>query len=244
MQVPEEEVLTEDQGFVTVPELARALSISERQAARWALRVSDIDRRVSDTRQTRVRLASVIELRSKAIGKPSASQIPTDTTSDMSDVNHQMSDTERQMTDMRQTRVRHDDRHVSDITTPTAADILSELELEKRRSAVLEAEKEGLMARLADASQHLSETVSDRDAWREQAGRLDTRLAEALGALQQAQDEARAARLIGQRSMMQLEASGLTDATVNEKTGSDAESQGDSDKGRPFWAFWKHKKKS
>jgi hypothetical protein len=239
VQVPEEEVLTEDQGFVTVPELARALSISERQAARWALRVSDIDRHMSDTRQTRVRLASVIELRSKATGKPSASQIPTDTTSDVSDINHQMSDTDREMTDTRQTRV----RRVSDVTTPTAAAILSELELEKRRSAVLEAEKEGLIARLADASLYLSETVSDRDAWREQAGRLDTRLAEALGALQQAQDEARAARLIGQRSVMQLEASGFTDATVNEKSSSDAESQQDSGKCHPFWAFWKTKKR-
>lgn len=215
-----------EEQFLTVSELARALSISERQAARWVSRVSDADRLTTDGGPTRVRLASVIELRAKATGKPSPSANPQILESDMTD----------NRADTRLSQYRHDVSHKSDVTVPTLAALRDELENEKRRAAVLEAERDGLTARLAD-------TASDRDAWKEQAGRLDTRLAEALEALQRAQDEVRSARLIGQRFPMQLEASGLTDATVDKKIGSDGERQSDSEKKYPFWAFWKHVKK-
>ena len=110
----------------------------------------------------------------------------------------------------------------------------------KARALVAEAEKEGLTLRLAD-------TASDRDAWKEQAGKLDSRLAEALEALQRAQDETRATRALSARSAMQIEAVGAPDVPHAQDAASEGaktplntvRAPSEALKLRPWWAFWK-----
>ena len=80
----------------------------------------------------------------------------------------------------------------------------SELSDWKARALVAEARAELLEKSVADAQKATADTASDRDAWKDQAASLTE-------ALQRAQDEARASRLIGGgRAVQQIEASGLT----------------------------------
>ena len=85
---------------------------------------------------------------------------------------------------------------------------------------------------------------SDRDAWKEQAGKLDSRLAEALEALQRAQDETRATRALSARSAPLLSPLETPDGShaSDSATGGGIPSP---DPGkRPFWAFWRRSEPS
>ena len=86
-------------------------------------------------------------------------------------------------------------------------ELLAALAEANQRAAVAEARAELLATSLADVQR-------ERNDWKEQA-------AGALEALQRAQDEARAARLMPTRAAMQIEASGLTggDSGVSEVSG-------------------------
>lgn len=208
-----------DTEYVTVSELAKVLGLSERQAARWVARVSDTDRLTSDIGPTRVRLASVMQLRQK----PNGERFPPEKTSDTSFIT---SDASPKMTDTRQTHVSHE----ADTTSDAVGDLLRELEKERSRSAVLEAEKKGLEARLTD-------TQEDRDAWKAEAGTYSERLGEALRALQQAQDEARAARLLPSGRSAALIASQET--AGGDSTGASAPGGASAPSPRPkrWWPF-------
>ena len=211
-----------DTEYVTTSELAKVLGLSERQAARWVSRVSDTDRLTSDIGPTRVRLASVMQIRQKSAGE----RPPSTKTSDMSVI---ASDTPPEVTDTRQTRVSHE----TDTTSDTLEDLLLRLEQERSRSAVLEAEKKGLEARLTD-------TQAERDAWKEQAGKDGERLTLALEALRQEQEQARAARLLPSGRGPGLIAS--QDAQNGDSTGATPTRAADAPPAsskRPWWRFGK-----
>lgn len=211
-----------DKEFVSVGQAAKVLGVSDRTARRMAGQLADSDRTEGTGHGRRVRLAAMQALRSEALqqrGKGDSSfHLETapkpKTGQDADTVAGQWPDS----------------GHVHPVNGRSMAgqDTNAVAEL-----AALRAEKEGLLARLTD-------TASDRDAWKEQAARLDTRLAEALEALQRAQDEARASRLIGGgRAAMQIEASGLTAGDSSEGSGPGGGIVPPESVTRPWWAFWK-----
>jgi hypothetical protein len=136
-------------GFVTVSEAARALGISDRQALRYAGRLSDADRRASETGPTRVRLEALRALR----GERQNARSPREEVHGTSDA----------MSDAGPTSVRpgptHDGGHASDAASnalveqlkgevaflraalereqETARAALAELHEERQRAAVL-----------------------------------------------------------------------------------------------------------
>lgn len=215
--------------FVSVGQAAKLLAVSDRTARRMAGQIAASDRTEGTGHGRRVRLAAMQKLRSEALQQRGSAtktfHVETEPGHDADSVAGQWPDNGHEHPVNGRTMARQHDR-------PDTAN-LTEL-------AGLRAEKEGLLARLAD-------TASDRDAWKEQAGRLDTRLAEALEALQRAQDAERSARLIGQRSAMQIEAvSGGSPPRSDTPDGSHSspDTPGgtiplpESEK-RPFWAFWR-----
>ena len=208
--------------FVTVSELADRLGISPRQASRWMSRVADADKDTTDARQSRVRLGAVVALRATVTRRSQGSRAgvsPSTSETDAPNV----------ATVIGQSRGGHE-AVISETegghATVTLEQVRLELEIEKRRAAVAEAERDGLKERLAD-------TQAERD-------RLSRNLDEALAIARAAQDQERAGRLLGSgRTVQQIEASGLTGG----------DSSGDSGMGvgivppdsgtRPWWAFWK-----
>jgi hypothetical protein len=188
-----------DPEFVTIAEASLLLGVGERSARRAAARLSDSDRRVSDTLSdkktnapARVRLSALAAQMGKAI--PAAG----------------VSDTQRQLSDTMSDSVRQIDHTAGALEQPAGqvSDTLSDTPSARRglsftleeiqeevvatlrdrlaavelRAAVAESERDGLQARLAD-------TQEDRDAWKLQAQ-------QALEAVRAAQDETRASRLI------------------------------------------------
>lgn len=225
-----------DSEFITVGQAAKLLGVSDRTARRMAGQLADSDRTADTGHGRHVRLAAMQALRSESLqqrgkGAPSF-HVETASMPNPS----QDADTV--------TGQRPDSGHVHPVNGRTVAgqdaSLMAEGSSLLAELAGLRAEKEGLLARLAD-------TASDRDAWKEQAGRLDTRLAEALEALQRSQDAERSARLIGQRPAMQIEAvSGGSNLRSDTPDGS--QSSPDVPGGtipspetskRPFWAFWR-----
>lgn len=185
--------MTED--LLTVQEAAEALSVSAPRLRRLLTRPEWSQRTETRTRQTRTgtRTGTVLnrsllpELR-KALNSVGA---PVDGEGKPAEV--RTSDTEREReqdateTGTRTRTVRNENGNESNGSgaDPDGSDW-------RARALVAEAEKEGLIARLAD-------TASDRDAWKAQAQ-------EAMELARAAQDEARAARLIGGRGPVQIEA--------------------------------------
>ena len=200
--------------FVSVGQAAKLLAVSDRTARRMAGQLADSDRTEGTGHGRRVRLAAMQALRSEALqqrGKGDSSFHVETASKPKPGHGHPVNG-----------------RSMAGQDTNAVAEL-----------AALRAEKEGLLARLAD-------TASDRDAWKEQAARLDTRLAEALEALQRAQDEARASRLIGQWSVPMLSPLETADGSQSSpdvpggtipRRSSEA-SAPDTTK-RPFWAFWR-----
>jgi hypothetical protein len=211
------------QDFVTVSQAAKLLAVSDRTARRMAGQLADNDRTPDTGHGRRVRLAAMQALRSEALqqrGKsPSSFHVESAPGQGADTVPGQWPDSEHDHTVNGRSMAGQHDR--------LDASLMAEL-------ATLRAEKEGLLARLAD-------TASDRDAWKEQAGKLDTRLAEALEALQRAQDAERSARLIGQRSAMQIEAVSTPDSPQSSPDPSGGTIPSPESARRPFWAFWKGK---
>ncbi|WP_309709889.1 hypothetical protein, partial [Armatimonas sp.] len=198
---------SEDRSFVTVSELARALDISPRQASRWMARAAVADRDTTASGQSRVRLAAVVALREATVIKKhdrhqerSIEDLPsTVTDSDMTVA----PDT---MTVTRRSSEAHDDGHAaeaSELRTVALDLIRTELETERRRASDLEKRAAVAEARAELLEKSLTDTQGERDRWASQAESLTE-------ALQRAQDETRAARLIGGRQVQQIEAAGLT----------------------------------
>jgi len=218
--------------FVTVSEAARALGLSERQVRRYAGRLAESDRLPAQSvrpgdRPTpdattgpspaRVRLSALALLAGKVIAEES---------------------TPEKASGSSPAPAGHDDRLPAESVRPvsgvasegsnlrTSGPLVSEdLATLREQLASVTAERDGLTARLAD-------TQADRDAWKEQAQTLTE-------ALRAAQDEARAARLIGGRPMQQIEAQNLTagDSGASEASGGPLDTP-DTVK-VPWWAFWK-----
>ena len=216
--------------FVTVAEAARALNLSERQVRRYAGRMAESDRlpaqnvrpgpdTMTGPSPARVRLSALALLARKVMSEAEALDKASSVSSEV--------------TGSSPAQAGHDDRLPSESVRPlpgvvseNMAAIRAELEIEKRRAAVAEVERDGLKERLAD-------TQAERD-------RLSRNLDEALAIARAAQDQERAGRLLGSgRTVQQIEASGLTGG----------DSSGDSGMGvgivppdsgtRPWWAFWK-----
>ena len=175
-----------DEGFVSISRASQLLEAPERTVRRMADKLADSDRQVADRGTRLVRLSALASLMGKEIKTAPASEV---------------ADTEEAS-----------GRHMAD----KSGDVSDSSEGladsgGHSGSALADAEKR---AAVAEARADLLER--ELGAWKEQSGRLDSRLAEALEALQRAQDEARAARLIGGRGAMQIEASGLTSGDSGE----------------------------
>jgi hypothetical protein len=212
--VPEEE-------FVTVSEAARALGLSERQVRRYALQLGPTDKRQDPKRQHKGQPVGLVSL--EALRKATEKDITTEKPSG---------------TDNGQPRGMpvESTGKASGVPVEPApvapVDLLERISEAEKRAAVLEAERDGLTARLADAQKAALDTASDRDAWKEQAQTLTE-------ALRAAQDEARAARLIGGRPMQQIEAQNLTagDSGASEASGGGITTPSASEEPkRGFWA--------
>jgi hypothetical protein len=214
--------------FVSVGQAAKLLAVSDRTARRMAGQLADSDRTPDTGHGRRVRLAAMQALRSEALqqrGKGTSSfHVETTPGQDSDTVSGQWPDSGHGHPVNGRTMAGQHDRLDTSLMAE-GSNLLAEL-------ATLRAEKEGLLARLAD-------TASDRDAWKDQAGKLDTRLAEALGALQQAQSETRAARALSSRSAMQIEAVSPSDGSQSPPDPSGGTISSPESKKRPVWAFWK-----
>ena len=206
--MPEEE-------FVTVSEAARALGLSERQVRRYAGRLAESDRPTPDATTgpspARVRLSALALLAGKVISEESTPEKASGFIEEASGPSP--------------APAVHDDRPPAESVRPVSGPLVSEdLATLREQLASVTAERDGLTARLAD-------TQTDRDAWKEQAQTLTE-------ALRAAQDEARAARLIGGRPMQQIEAQNLTggDSGADEVPGGGIDST--DRRQRPWWAVW------
>jgi chromosome segregation ATPase len=214
--VPEPEFVTEDQSFVTVAEAARALQLSERQARRRAAVLQATGRTRTDGRTRLVTVADMMTVRPDTDKKnPPASTDASAETTGRTDGHDRMTD----RTDIK-----------NDRTDVRMEELRSELEAEKRRSAVLEAQKQGAEDRAALLERELGD-------WKSQAQELTQ-------ALQRAQDEARAARVMSSgRVVQQIEPSGFTGDTQSGDTapGGPLDTQGTSEaqegKRAGFWAM-------
>ena len=217
------------EGFVTVAEAARALQLSERQVRRYAGRLAESDRLTpdamtgasparSEASALRVRLPALAALAGKVLAEEKASD--------------GASGSLPEVTGASPAPAGHGDRLPDESVRPVSGAMVSEdLAALREQLASVIAERDGLTARLAD-------TASDRDAWKGQAQELTQ-------ALQRAQDETRAARVMSSgRVVQQIEASGLTggsqsgdtarsgslDTVVTHETGK-----------APWWAFWRRR---
>lgn len=204
--------------FVTVSEAARALQLSERQVRRYLPLLDPTDKRQDPKRQHKgqpVALVSLAALETlqkqgtaeeKPSGKPNghSSGVPVEPSGTA--------------------------RGVPVAVAPV--ELLERLAEAEKRTAVLEAERDGLMARLADATKHQADTATDRDAWKAQAQDLTQ-------ALQRAQDEARAARLIGGRAAPALSALETSDGSQSSPSVSGGVIDRPEAVERPWWAFWR-----
>lgn len=197
--------------FVTISEAARALGLSERQVRRYAGRMAESDRLTSGSSPARVRLSALALLAGKVIVGES---------------------TPEEVTGSSPASVGHDDRLSAESVRPVSegsnlrqSGVVSEdLATLREQLASVTAERDGLTARLAD-------TQTDRDAWKEQAQTLTE-------ALRAAQDEARAARLIGARPMQQIEAPGLAGGDSGEVSASGGGITTPSISEEPKRGFW------
>lgn len=199
--------------FVTVSEAARALGLSERQVRRYAGRLAESDRPTPDattgSSPARVRLSALALLAGKVIAEES---------------------TPEKASGSSPAPAGHDDRPPAESVRPVSGvasgPLVSEdLATLREQLASVTAERDGLTARLAD-------TQTDRDAWKEQAQTLTE-------ALRAAQDEARAARLIGGRPMQQIEAAGLAGDAQSAVSSAGEGITTPSASDRSWWQFWK-----
>jgi len=201
-------VLRVSEEFVTVSEAARALGLSERQVRRYAGRLAESDRPTPDA--TTGPSPARVRLSALALlaGKVIAEESTPEKASGPSPV-----------------PAGHDDRPPDESVRPMSGLLVSEdLATLREQLASVTAERDGLTARLAD-------TQADRDAWKEQAR-------EAIELARVAQDEVRSARLIGQRPMQQIEASGLAGDAQSEVSAS-GEGITPSTTERSWWQFWR-----
>ena len=218
------------EGFVTVAEAARALQLSERQARRRAAVLEATGRTRTDGRTRLVTVADMRTVRPDADKK----SLPASMDASAGTPGH---DRMTDRTDIQSEADGRTDGHVEAL-----AEMRAELETERRRAS--ESEKR---AAVAEARADLLESERDR---------LDKKLDEALAIARAAQDEARAARLLGSgRATMQIESSersfeapsGLATAPQNDdrysegaKTPLDTvKAPSEATKLQPWWAFWK-----
>ena len=210
--------------FVSVGQAAKLLAVSDRTARRMAGQLAANDRTADGGHGRRVRLAAMQILRSEALQQrgsaPSAFHVESTPGQDADTVAGQWPDSGHGHTVNGRTMAGQD--------TNTVAEL-----------AALRAERDGLKERLADAQKAAADTASDRDAWKEQAARLDTRLAEALEALQRSQDAERSARLIGQRPAPMLSPLETADGSQSSPDVPGGTIPSPDPGKRPFWARWK-----
>jgi len=197
-----------EEGFLTVAEAAQELGVSAPRLRRLLTRPEWSERTETRTRQTRTgtRTGTVLNrslldaLRAdlESMGAPIEGPLPE-------------TEREREQFGTRTgtgTRTRQNENGNESNGSP-------ELFQLREKLAAITAERDGLKERLTD-------TQAERDAWKEQAGTYSERLGEALRALQQAQDEARAARLMPAGRGPGLIAS--QDAQNGDSTGATAQS--------------------
>lgn len=209
-------VLRVSEEFVTVSEAARALGLSERQVRRYAGRLAESDRPTPDATTgpspARVRLSALALLAGKVISEESTPEKASGLIEEASGPSPAPAG--------------HDDRPPAESVRPVSGLLVSEdLATLREQLASVTAERDGLTARLAD-------TQADRDAWKEQAR-------EAIELARVAQDEVRSARLIGQRPMQQIEASGLAGDAQSEVSAPVGGITTPLDSERSWWQFWK-----
>lgn len=193
----------QEEAFLTVAEAAQELGVSAPRLRRLLTRPEWSERTETRTRQTRTgtRMGTVLN-------RSLLDALRTDLESTGAPVegNPPKAEQEREQFGTRTgtgTRTRQNENENESNGSPGAGvhhAMPPELFQLREKLAALTAERDGLKERLTD-------TQAERDAWKEQAGKDGERLGEALRALQQAQEETRAARLIGGREIRQVESS-------------------------------------
>jgi len=207
-----------DSEFVTISRASHLLEAPERTVRRMAAKLADTDRQVADRGTRLVRLGALASLMGKELPSAPAPEVAAtestgggqvaDTLGDVADTSEGLADKDHP--------VSATVGHLAD------ASMVRTIDAEKR-AAVAEARAELLERELV--------------AWKEQAGKLDSRLAEALEALQQAQDETRATRALSARSAMQIEPSERAggDSTGDASGGGIVSPDQDKPAGAGFW---------